>query len=285
MVPLSPLSPTTVVETSSCQYWTAEEDARLLAAVYLKGKVLDRVDRTIVGNWGEIATEMGLPDAAKSARRCSRRWFALNPSNEAARAVRREQNRQLSRKKRALGSAQASLIGRFEAPDLDELLSGLTGDEAVREPPPDETVAVPAVVEALADTDSPLDLALLQMPISESELAFAPRMPRRPRRTSKPRKGRKVSARSLVCNETLDWDAGSAIPPIGKVGLTYTFKATNLDVVYRFWTTRYSKELRADNLKEKHERAHASKLARIRKLRDEWRREWQSGLFSHFAIA
>ena len=269
MAPSAPLSPVTVVAKPESSHWTFEEDQKLLAAIHLRGTVLDRAGKTVIGSWNAVAAEMGFADIAKGARRCSRRWFAMHPSNEAAMEVRRAQAR--DREARAL-RAQTNLIDRFEAPELDELLSALQGSERVT-----EDVEAPVVVEALADTDSPLDLSLLQMPVGDSELALVP-TPRRARRTRKPL-NRKVRARNLACNETLEWESERKIPPIGKVALTYAFKSTNLDVVYRFWSTRYAKELCGENVKAKHERAHASRLARIRKLRREWRLEWQSQLF------
>ena len=80
MAPSAPLSPVTVVAKPESRHWTFEEDQKLLAAIHLRGTVLDRAGKTVIGSWNAVAAEMGFADIAKGARRCSRRWFAMHPS-------------------------------------------------------------------------------------------------------------------------------------------------------------------------------------------------------------
>ena len=248
---MEPLSPRT--ETHESNHWTRHDDERLLEAVYLKGKVMSRVGKTVVGSWSDVAKEMGFEDVSKGSRRCSRRWFSLNPNqSDAALQVLEVQ------KKRNDDTFRSHEI---DTPDIEELLASIESEN---------TETIPAVVEALQEDDTPLECLDIFNTIEVPTL----RLPRRARRSRKPNK-----VKSLNCNETLDWESAGTIPPIGKVGLTFTFKKTNLDVVYRFWSTRYAKEL-CGNVKEKQNRVHSARLARIRKLRSELQLQWQDALFA-----
>ena len=129
----------------SAKKWTEDEDNRLIQILVSpkfdvpldrRGGIACGSTKTGVGDeayWRRVAEAMGYENSAKSARRCSRRWWYLNPKN--AHRLEAKRNYERTRKKAQANSRAAkqkcltdALDGVVFEPDDDPFESALAVD-------------------------------------------------------------------------------------------------------------------------------------------------------------
>lgn len=158
----------------SVKKWTEDEDNRLIQILVSpkfdvpldrRGGIACGSTKTGVGDeayWRRVAEEMGYENSEKAARRCSRRWWYLNPKNadrlEAKRSYERKRKKEQAQsrvgKQKCLADALDGVV--FEADD-DPFESALAADDDASLPVEQAQDVIVRLESALAVASEPVE--------------------------------------------------------------------------------------------------------------------------------
>ena len=198
-------------------------------------------------NWTKVARELGFADPNIAARRCYRRWLAIDPDNKEAYARERERSRARylrHKQKILLDSKRRRMAPRSDVAGLDDLFTEETIDNDHEIPVTDLADLTEFDVDAFEDLDNFDDLTEATMGALLAENDYV--------------------ENDLYCTDETMSDIDAADEKLGSITfqtmshiprssyksvvgtpltLSYTFQPSNLGVRYKFEQTRLGQRL------------------------------------------